>query len=443
MRGIDWALAAAAVVVSSQLANGQIFQEKFDSYSGMWLSLSSDGVWVTDGCRDGKLSADPSDVWSAPLSVVDHKDGTTNKRVTFRNRHYLTTAELLNAGVVQGDAPNCVDGTDANPLTLDFYLYLGPNSSLHYRKNAYIEIACGSDRAPTPTEEVTCADGNVYPHLKLDGDGTVHRAIAVGQIAMADTDPCDDAGEFVQRNWRLSVYDGRRWHFFTANELRTCPKYNFVRLVIKSTTIEVTIHNKWDGTGCDGSWNTRTVTLDRRYIGPFTSLAMGGVPNEEGGECWDQSNLPKYPDSPAGFDDIELSGGVATHFPGVCEDLGACCMGDTCSQATPTACAAIEGAIFAGLGTVCGVAEGRCCADPMVDSDRDGDVDMVDFAKFQRCLTVGAVVPEIPFSCACFDTDGDGDIDEYDFANFAGTDVTAGCVSGPGIPADPSCDDNW
>jgi hypothetical protein len=442
MRSIQWTLAAAAIVAASQLANGQIFKENFDTYTGTWLSAGSGGVWVEDGCRDAKLS-DTAD-WSPSNAAADHKDGSTNLRVTFRNRHHLTTAELLNAGLVQGDAPNCVDGTDQNPLTFEFYVYLGTNqNSQHYRKNAYVEIACGADRAPTPTENATCDDANVYPHLKLDGDGSVHRAIAVGQVAMADTDPCDNSSEYAQRNWRLSVYDGRSWHFFTTNDLRTCQGHNFVRLVIKSTSIEVSIQNKWDGTGCGGSWNMRTITLDRKYTGPFTSLAMGGVPNEESGGCWDQSNIPAYPPSEAGFDNIELSGGVAANVPGACEDLGACCTGDTCERLTPTACAGIEGATFAGLGTICGVGEGRCCADPIVDGDHDGDVDMTDFAKFQRCLTVGMAVPEVPFACACFDTDSDGDIDEYDFSDFAGTDENPGCVSGPGIPADVTCDDNW
>lgn len=47
------------------------------------------------------------------------------------------------------------------------------------------------------------------------------------------------------------------------------------------------------------------------------------------------------------------------------------------------------------------------------DADGDGDVDLVDFAWFQKCFGQPAVGP-----CACLDLDGDGDVDLKDFKLF-------------------------
>lgn len=71
------------------------------------------------------------------------------------------------------------------------------------------------------------------------------------------------------------------------------------------------------------------------------------------------------------------------------------------------------------------------CPHPWADQDRDGDVDMSDFGKFQACLrpTAGAADP----NCDCFDRTGDGKIDHVDFAKF--TD----CLLGPDVPASPVC----
>ena len=82
------------------------------------------------------------------------------------------------------------------------------------------------------------------------------------------------------------------------------------------------------------------------------------------------------------------------------------------------------------------------CVDPFADTDGDGDVDQTDFAVFQLCYT-GAnqtPVPTTPEYCKCLDVDGidnqpDDDIDQGDYNKFDA------CASGPGIPADPSCDD--
>ena len=86
----------------------------------------------------------------------------------------------------------------------------------------------------------------------------------------------------------------------------------------------------------------------------------------------------------------------------------------------------------------------EACNDPVFDSEPDGDVDVEDFARFQRCITKGLTPPfSLSQECACFDLgddnhdgylESDGDIDERDLAAFLE------CASGPGVPADPACD---
>lgn len=72
------------------------------------------------------------------------------------------------------------------------------------------------------------------------------------------------------------------------------------------------------------------------------------------------------------------------------------------------------------------------------DSDKDGDVDISDFGRFQQCLTVPG--GELRTGCGRFDLAapgfpyGDQDVDATDLAAFLN------CLSGAGVaPADPAC----
>ena len=58
------------------------------------------------------------------------------------------------------------------------------------------------------------------------------------------------------------------------------------------------------------------------------------------------------------------------------------------------------------------------------DSDADFDVDLADFADFQKCFA-GPGVPVGP-ECACSDIEGDTDVDTTDF------DLLAVILAGPG-----------
>jgi hypothetical protein len=76
----------------------------------------------------------------------------------------------------------------------------------------------------------------------------------------------------------------------------------------------------------------------------------------------------------------------------------------------------------------------RRCNDPRYDGDGDGDVDMGDFAEFQRCLTTGSGGPADPI-CRCMNADGNTEI------NLPDLNGLLNCASGPGVAADTTCDD--
>jgi hypothetical protein len=132
-----------------------------------------------------------------------------------------------------------------------------------------------------------------------------------------------------------------------------------------------------------------------------------------------------------------------TLAPEVEVQSGACCLVETgtcLENVTATACAEQSGR-FDGVGSACGqVLCQSVCPIPFADADRDGDVDLSDFASFQLCLT-GEDDPQGLFDaeqCGCFDRGsdqpGDEDIDGSDFAKFMG------CLNGPQQPAIPGCD---
>jgi hypothetical protein len=73
------------------------------------------------------------------------------------------------------------------------------------------------------------------------------------------------------------------------------------------------------------------------------------------------------------------------------------------------------------------------CPQPFADRDADGDVDMLDFAELQRCYALAPATYDP--TCECLDYNNDTHIDVNDVSMFVA------CGSGPGIPANPACDD--
>jgi len=69
---------------------------------------------------------------------------------------------------------------------------------------------------------------------------------------------------------------------------------------------------------------------------------------------------------------------------------------------------------------------------PWPDVDEDGDVDMEDFAVFQRCYSGSGNPLTDPQTCARFDRDVDNDIDTIDMRQFSN------CATGADVPFDPA-----
>jgi hypothetical protein len=67
------------------------------------------------------------------------------------------------------------------------------------------------------------------------------------------------------------------------------------------------------------------------------------------------------------------------------------------------------------------------------DLDEDGDVDLADYGRFQRCYSGPGLQPAA--GCDDADLDGDDDVDPDDFGVFQA------CVSGAQVPADTLCAD--
>ncbi len=456
--------------------------DDFDNYSGSnWISGAVinpnsttsppnplldliPSMWRIDGSpalvNDGKLL--PGEGFNHTVAVGDYKHALTNFRLGFRNRLNLTAAGMANAQVVHGGTPTCVNGTDENPLIFKFRMNLGAKKdNVYFHKlNVFAELTCGDDRAPTSVSELDeddyCYNNNGVAltryTLNMSGDGQMHRSIAAGQIAWVDQDPCFDPDPEVtnptSKSYRLTLYDGQAWHQLynwpaSGVNIHTCGDYNRVTLYIKSTTIDVELKSLYNGSDCTApDFVTYTTTVPRQYLGPFTAIKMGGLHDEIHGGVWGQDKVvpdhdgtPRaYPEQGTAMDNVDLYGGEAFDTSGPCDESGACCTGHSCQQLTPTACAAIEGAIFQGGNTVCWVGAGMCCASPAVDFDFDTDVDMNDFARLQRCLNIGQEAQATPLNeCACFDVDGTPGIDTQDVEKFVL------CSSGANVPASVTC----
>ena len=69
------------------------------------------------------------------------------------------------------------------------------------------------------------------------------------------------------------------------------------------------------------------------------------------------------------------------------------------------------------------------------DVNRDGDVNVIDLQDVKNMAFCTDTAVDVTSGCEWADFDDDGDIDYEDYA------VIQGCVSGPGIPADPNCAD--
>lgn len=380
---------------------------------------------------------------------------------------HLTVGSAFVDGIrsVHGSESDAVVGTDENPLIVTMNLNNQTGDKIQ-SANVTWELSLGDDFAPTnyldkqqectdcgvvvnqDWARVICAQSVQIPGCPDITTAPVHASIAVGFVAYLDPDPCDCGSETNgSRNDHLSFFDGRRWWILDEGVFPGSGTFTLaggtgldalvdlngaeLTLTIMTTTVQIeyTTYNPEPG-HWDEVLEYSVATAPREYLGPFDKLHSGlgiGCAIDETG--WDNCAAPRrcLRGSPGAgaviFDDFVMYGGEGFDLP---PPIGACCQRNGhCVQTDEETCEA-DGGIYQGDNLACGVLP--CCPRPFADADGDGDVDMTDFAAFQRCLNAGAVDP----GCDCFDrgNDGfpDGVIDLLDFEGFAD------CSTGAEVP---------
>ena len=394
------------------------------SFAAAWLKFP--------GINSGSLKSTFSDCatnsgfigWSAPFAYFRAKDIQMN---------YKDLAVLASA---LDPTKNAVNGTDENPLVVTMRFFTTTTRGKEDNTSFYVQLIAEEDFAPvTQTVDDPANPGQTIeiPLVLIHDVGCAtiqnvtpsvpRRAIAFGfHGGLGGLSPKNvDCPLLVNRMIYYNVlYDGDHWMRLNENfpssgaGIVSSWKWTYLEMTIKSTTIDLLVGS------ADGGWVTRT-GVTRQYLGAFQKLVLGS------------SVLSDYP---ATADDVGLHGGELAYI--MSSAAGACCKGDhTCEMVPQAECDAMPGATFKGAGVPCGIGEGRCCSDPLVDGDHDGDVDMVDFGTLQQCLTGTPVVEELAPHCRCFDTNDDGSINATEVEHFAL------CASGSGLQADASCDDGF
>ena len=476
--GLPILMLSIMLLASPGLAQNTIFFDEFDGYGGGGsLSILSDPVWTVDACWDARV--DNSIFYSGSYSAKQYKNPVLPDYIIgVRNKHVFTPAEIASIPGADPSA-NVVGGTDANPLRV-VYLYHGKIQTDDYsRANRFVEVVCGDVRAPTGMINTTCPpDGKTRYHLEnVKNDSlpdpdppAVHGSIAIGVVAMADVDPCTPLPR--QQVYRVVIYDGQYWRILKdyptgGTNLHLCYKWNWIEMNIKSNTIDVTIMNKYNPDSVPGQTNhpcnasgsgpfrtTMTTTIDRKYLGDFSGVVMGGLvmedledpadPYRPIGNCWGERQGGGINGVADYIDNVYVYDGEGKYSEADCEQpppQGPCCVrtgwgSGTCTMTTEVDCTGTD-STWLGVGATCDDCD--FCPDPFADTDEDLDVDQDDFSMFQACFTGlgGGILP----GCACFDREPDTDVDQDDLGGPTLPNTFEGCASGPDVPADPTCDD--
>jgi len=369
-----------------------------------------------------------------------------------------------------GPQYDAAEGSDDAPLILRFTISGGVAANYHLdRDTGYMELAMNDARAPMDWILVGADDGtgciDCYhmcqgPHYSVHVpwptvcqqydprtasphcpplQTNIRAALAVGANALLDNNPChcENPAMQVPNNNHLCFYDGLKWRTLRAGQPWVVqgdfvfgPKYNDVIMVIRSTTVDITLTPRQEQP------ESRAVGIPRLYLGGFNRLRGGtgtGCQLNNGsytcagntrcirvGETrCDNGQFQSNEAANITFDAVALYGGQGTLLPGAC-----CLPTGQCIDETGPVCQSLGGT-FSGPATSC--ASTLCCPRPFADHDLDGDVDMTDFAVLQSCLSIGASPPGVSPDCACFDRDGDQAV--------GATDVEAFilCATGPGV----------
>jgi hypothetical protein len=346
--------------------------------------------------------------------------------------YYRLTANLepdLTSTYGQGNkglgTGNTVQGTDADPLVLEFWMNLN-GEAYGNLSNFYVELSYhdGTSDDPAPRVDMATLDtdltnGDQGPWT----DNTTHRVLAYGSFAACNL-PTGSPGTGGKGG--AMYYDGHTWYYTKmindlAGNSATLWKRSdglscYFRMTVKTDTVVLEIDN------LDGTPTNTAHELTRAYTGAFNrlSLTMGNSVGSSGKTEF--------------VDQIELRQGVrVTPIP-----TGGCCVrtglgSGSCSVTTEADCATAGGS-YLGDQTTCGTNGEVCdfCPPIFGDGDFDGDVDVEDFGMVQRCLT-DLEPTMLSAECQCFDRTGNGTVDSDDLVTFIN------CTSGPAIAADPDC----
>lgn len=395
-------------------------------------------------------------------------------------------------GNVFGEEYASVAASDSEPLVMEFMA--GANFSKLYNSSGYIELAfgdhtnnlnrantdyvkwpkdsCTNSGAPKGPWPLICAQEDaspIMPHMPADAGcpslvtnpPPVHQAIAVGALAVLDTEPCPSSGspKSAPRNTHLALFDGQLWwtlqHNRPAESTGTVipvngapmppPAWNFypgdfalsgsgstnvfhneIRLTVKTNTIKVELAS-WQK-GSNGYTYIVSNTMDnipRKYTGPFDRIRSGVGPGCElvtgagWATCRTISGRQCLYDAEGYFvelDNIVLYGGYGNPVEGACCNVvdGSCTMvlQQDCTGHWTSSNQRCENTL--------------CCPRIFGDTNSDGSVDMNDFAVLQLCTTTGGGLMNP--SCRCFDSNGDNAINIDDFEHFVD------CANGPEVP---------
>ena len=412
--------------------------------------------------------------------------GTELSMARFSHSLADRVADLVaGTGALPADA-NAINGTDANPLILRFYMHDELPGRFFY-SNFYVELSLHDDSAPIDYAVATCDGGGFGPYPVIcqrtvgrpsacgplqagPRPGGVYASVAVGVLAMIDNNPChitEEVNHF-PTSYHYSVFDGYLWTEIRNNRLagatvgpQTDPptpigkrlecgelgsgSNNFtigtgdteVHMKITSTKVILYIEDPH----VDSPW---LACFDRQYTGPFDTISIGvGQGCERDpvtGECIEERHCVQYGQPgqvayyPTLIDTLSVLGGELAYEEPPPPPIGACCYGNgVCTIEDQNTCENVLSGTYGNDGSTCD--DIVCCGDPAVDADKDNDVDQADFGAFQACFTGSS--GGVPLGCECFDQHtgvDDPDIDEDDWAEFEG------CASGPDVPADPACD---
>ncbi len=392
-----------------------------------------------------------------------------------------------------------VIGTDEHPLVMSVNLIASASVFAHntvfeltYGKDPPYDYAntdfvlrdvltqcpsCSPDAAWQESAMVLCAQNQAIPGCPDISSAPVRKSIAAGYVAWLDPDPCYEDGVCSpSRNNHLAFYDGRLWWKLTeglfpgSGSFTVYPNNHMaaLKLSVMTSTVKIEYWSYNESSIPPGGLTTREYSVaiaPRAYVntgvapfGAFDTL-HAGIPGgcqigaDTGWQKCVDSNANWACDRPRKYvpgagrqivDDFVLYGGEPA--PPAPPPLGACCQASgQCTQSNEADCEQ-AGGFYQGDNLACGTVPCRqaCAKEPYAGADQDGDIDMDDFAEFQKCFNPAGVAP----GCGCFDRGNgfpDGKIDQADFEAFRACATGANvpfvaaehpdCPPHPGIPA--------